>query len=211
MIENIQMSLTEASMRKLLDFRRGEFVTLGTLSKVLGKLPKTLESWSKQEKPAFPPIQQFGDFGWRQVSRNDLLNWFKASGVKNVEDYATFKQRYYSTRELGDECGLRPEKVLDYVSRGIVKPLDTNTGHKQYMVSEVEKLKAYLVEQRTKEDKARADAKQKFNDGMKAAYDKMGANQKNKEEQAAEIEARRKASIESEVDNYRKSISGGTR
>lgn len=211
MIENIQFSLSEATMRKLLDFTRGEFVSLGTLSKVLGKAPKTLEAWANQKKPAFPKIQQFGELGWRQVSRNDLLNWFKQSGVTNPETYATYKPKYYTTRELADECGLRPENVLGYLNRGIIKSLDTNTSHKQYLAEQVDILKAYLVEQRTKEDKARADAKQKFNDGMKAAYDRMGVNQKNKEEAQAAIEARRKASIEGEVENYRKSISGGTR
>ncbi len=210
MTKKVRLSFSEQSMRTILDFSKGEFILLGDIAKIMSVLPKTLEAWSNQQNGAFPPIVRFGDLGWKHVSRNDLLQWFVATGSINPAQYANYQQKYFNTRELGDECGLRPEQVLGYADRGIIKPL-ANTGHKQYLAEQVDILKAYLVEQRTKEDKARADAKQKFDKGMKAAYDKMGENAKNKEQMNSEIEARRKKSIEGEVDNYRKSISGGTR
>ena len=210
MIEKVRLSFSEQSMRTILDFSKGDFMLLGDIAKIMGRLPKTLEAWSKQNNGAFVPIVRHGDLGWKHVSRNDLLQWFKQSGTPNADDYATYKQKYFTTRDLADECKIRPDQVLDYVKWGIVKPL-SDASFRQFTIEQVDILKAYILEQRTKEDKARADAKQKFDAGMKSAYDKMGANQKNKEEMQAEIEARRKKSIESEVDNYRKSISGGTR
>ena len=210
MTKKVRLSFSEQSMRTILDFTKGEFILLGDIAKIMSVLPKTLEAWSNQNNGAFPPIVRFGDLGWKHVSRNDLLNWFVATGSINPAQYANYQQKYYSTREIGDAVGLRPEQVLGYADRGIIKPL-ANTGHKQYTIEQLDILKAYLEEQKFKEAKSKADAKQKFDAGMKAAYDKMGANQKNKEEMQAEIEARRKKSIESEVDNYRKSISGGTR
>ena len=210
MTKKVLLSFSEQSMRTILDFSKGDFILLGDIAKIMSVLPKTLEAWSNQQNGAFPPIVRFGDLGWKHVSRNDLLQWFVATGTKDPAQYANYAQKYFTTRDLADECKIRPDQVLDYVKWGIVKPL-SDASFRQFTIEQVDILKAYLVEQRTKEDKARADAKQKFNDGMKAAYDKMGENFKNQEEAKAEREARRKASIESEVDNYRKSISGGTR
>ncbi len=208
MAENVKLSVSESTMRKLLDFTKGEWLTLNSIAKVLGISVETLADWGKQG--TFPNASQLSKDGWRIVSRLSLLQWFKQSGTPNADDYATYKQKYFTTRDLADECKIRPDQVLDYVKWGIVKPL-SDASFRQFTIEQVDILKAYLEEQKFKEAKSKADAKQKFNDGMKAAYDRMGANQKNKEEMQAEIEARRKASIESEVDNFRKSISGGTR
>lgn len=206
MAENTKLSVSETTMRKLLDFTKGEWLTLGSIAKQLGVNVETLADWGR--KGSFPVATQMSKEGWRLIPRLSLLQWFKNNGTPNADDYATFKQKWFNTREIGDATGLRPEKVLDYLDRGIIKSLDSNTGHKQYEASQVDILKSYLLEQRTKEDKSRADAKE-FNKSEAIRLNKEQVEKnKWKEEMQAEIEARRKSSIAQKVADYAKSLGG---
>ncbi len=151
--QKIELRLSPDVMRAILNFAESETITLKRLAKLLKLDHETLVRWS--QAGAFPTISQGKPDGWRFISRAVLLEWFKSNGQPNADQYANYRPKYLSTRELGDELGLRPERILDYVNRGIIKPIDKEATYKQYTIDQVETLKAYLDEQQVKEQAMR--------------------------------------------------------
>ena len=203
-----KLVLSPDTLKKLLDFSKGELMNIGDLSRLLGVGRDTIERWSVAG--GFPSISSIGNLGWRYVGRQDIAQWLAKFNI-NTEKYITRGQQWFSTRELADELNLNVTVLIGLLARGIVKPVP-NSSPSLYVRADVETLKAYMAEQAAKEE----IEKQKMKDflAMKGAgWDKVREDQakanKIKDDARAEIEARRKAGLAQQVEDYRKSLQGG--